>query len=267
MTTQLRFVRVDFYRFKAFERFSLHLRDFNILVGPNNSGKSTVLAAFRILAAAMRKARVRRPTIVRGPTGETFGHTIDIAGISVAEENIFHNYDESQPAYVCFRLSNKNNLTLFFPDRGVCYLIPGGDMGAPRTTSKFKHDFDCQVGFVPILGPVEHRERLYQKEAARLALYNYTAARNFRNIWYHYPDRFGQFRELLNETWPGMDILKPEVDYSHSKPVLHMFCPEERIPREVFWAGFGFQVSDNMDTHASNNRWMSICLRLNGPAG
>jgi predicted ATPase len=50
------FVRVDFSRFKAFDRFSIQLRHFNILVGPNNSGKSTILAAFRILAAAMRKA-------------------------------------------------------------------------------------------------------------------------------------------------------------------------------------------------------------------
>ena len=41
------FVRVDFNHFKAFDRFSLTLRHFNILVGPNNAGKSTILAAFR----------------------------------------------------------------------------------------------------------------------------------------------------------------------------------------------------------------------------
>jgi predicted ATPase len=51
-----RFVRVEFIRFKAFKRFNLSLRHFNILVGPNNAGKSTVLAAFRILAAGMRRA-------------------------------------------------------------------------------------------------------------------------------------------------------------------------------------------------------------------
>ena len=56
MTEIHQFVRVDFHRFKAFENFSVVLRHFNILVGPNNAGKSTILAAFRILAAAMRKA-------------------------------------------------------------------------------------------------------------------------------------------------------------------------------------------------------------------
>jgi predicted ATPase len=51
MTELHHFVRVDFHRFKAFSTFALHLRHFNILVGPNKSGKSTILAAFRILAA------------------------------------------------------------------------------------------------------------------------------------------------------------------------------------------------------------------------
>ena len=41
-----RFVRVDFRRFKAFDRFTLHLRHFNILVGPNDAGKSTVFGYF-----------------------------------------------------------------------------------------------------------------------------------------------------------------------------------------------------------------------------
>ena len=43
------FVRVEFSHFKAFKSFTLTLRHFNILVGPNNAGKSTILAAFRIL--------------------------------------------------------------------------------------------------------------------------------------------------------------------------------------------------------------------------
>jgi predicted ATPase len=54
------FARIEFSRFKAFNRFTLSLRNFNILVGPNNAGKSTILTAFRILAAAMRRAQARR---------------------------------------------------------------------------------------------------------------------------------------------------------------------------------------------------------------
>ena len=249
MTDIHHFVRVDFSRFKAFETFTLHLRHFNILVGPNNAGKSTILAAFRILAAAMRRASTRRPETIIGPQGKTPGYVVDLSTISVAEENIFYNYDKSEAATVKFKLSNKSELTLYFPERGVCYLIADADGETVLTPSRFRSKFNCPIGFVPILGPVEHNENLYEKEAARLALFNYRAARNFRNIWYHYPERFNDFRSALIQTWPGMDIERPAIDISHDKPRLYMFCPEERIPREIFWAGFGFQVWCQMLTH------------------
>lgn len=260
MTETHQFVRVDFRRFKAFDSFTLHLRHFNILVGPNNAGKSTILAAFRILAAAMRKASTRNPEMIRGPEGNKFGYVIDLSAILVAEENLFYNYDESEPATVTFKLSNGNELLLYFPQQGTCYLIPDAQDKLIRTTSSFRSHFNCSVGFVPILGPVEHHEPLFEKEAARLALFNYRAARNFRNIWYHYPEKFDVFRAALIQTWPGMDIEAPKVDVSHQKARLHMFCPEDRIPREIFWAGFGFQVWCQMLTHLIQSSDMALFL-------
>jgi hypothetical protein len=230
------------------------------LVGPNNAGKSTILAAFRILAAAMRRASTRRPEIIKGPGGWTLGYSVDLSAISIAEENIFFNYDDSEPATVRFRLSNQNELILYFPEQRACYLIAEAQGERTDTPSKFRSRFNCQIGFVPILGPVEHNENLFEREAARLALFNYRAARNFRNIWYHYPERFDEFRTALVQTWPGMDIERPTVDLSHGKPRLHMFCPEERIPREIFWAGFGFQVWCQMLTHIIQSKDTALFL-------
>jgi hypothetical protein len=57
-----------------------------------------------------------------------------------------------------------------------------------------------------------------------------------------------------------MDIEPPKVDYTHEKPRLYMFCPEERIPREIFWAGFGFQVWCQMLTHVILAKKVSLFL-------
>jgi energy-coupling factor transporter ATP-binding protein EcfA2 len=258
MTEKHQFTRVDFCRFKAFERFTLNLRHFNILVGPNNSGKSTILAAFRLLAAALGKATSRRPEWEFDDT--TPGYTIDLSAISIAEENIFFNYDDSQPATVTFTLSNRNQLILYFPEHGSCFLLLETYGERVRGPTTFRSQFNCPIGFVPILAPVEHHENLLARKAARLALFNYRAARNFRNIWYHFPEKFDAFRTALIQTWPGMDIESPYVDYSHQKPRLHMFCPEERIPREIFWAGFGFQVWCQMLTHIIQSSDDSVFL-------
>lgn len=254
------FASVKFHRFKAFKEFSIDLKHFNILVGPNNAGKSTVLAAFRILAAALRKASARKAIPVRGPYGTVLGHDVELSSISIAEENIFYNYHDSEVSEIVFRLSNKNTLTLYFPEQGTCLLIPDAQGKQVSEPSNFKKQFNCPIGFVPILGPVEHHEPLYEKEAARLALFNYRAARNFRNIWYHYPEKFDLFRDLLRKTWLGMDILRPELDTSHTRARLHMYCPEQRIPRELFWSGFGFQVWCQMLTHLIQSNDVSLFL-------
>lgn len=259
-TEATRFTRVEFSRFKAFKKFNLSIEHFNILVGPNNAGKSTILTAFRILAAGMRRASSRKTEAIRGPSGLTHGYPIDLVSISVAEENLFFNYDDSEPAFVRFKLSNDNELMLYFPEQGSCFLIAESDGKTTHTPSTFKSSFNCQIGFVPILGPLEHHENLFEKEAARLALFNYRAARNFRNIWYHFPDKFEDFRAALIRTWPGMDVEPPQIDRSHGKPRLHMFCPEDRIPREIFWAGFGFQVWCQMLTHIIQSSNTSIFL-------
>lgn len=244
-----RFTSVRFRNYKAFRHYSVALTPFNVLVGPNNSGKSTILGAFRILAEGMRKARARNPEYITLPDGDQWGYRVSLEDLPVSTENIFNDYDDSIPATVDFRLSNGNELRLVFPEVGSCLLFCRPKSRIVQTTSAFRREYDASVGFVPVLGPVEHEEPLYQKEAARQALLTHRASRNFRNIWYHYPENFDRFRGLLRSTWPGMDVEPPKVDYGSGKPKLFMFCPEERYPREIYWAGFGFQVWCQMLTY------------------
>lgn len=236
----LRIVSVKFLHYKAFSNFSITLHEFNVLVGPNNSGKSTIVGAFRILSEGLRRARAKSPERVQVDGIVMVGYKLNLEGLPVAAENIFHEYDDSKPAKITFKLSNGNSLSLYFPEQESCVLVAEPKSGEIRTPKQFRAAFDVDIGFVPILGPVEQKEPLYGKEAARLALLTSSASRNFRNIWYHYPDDFARFREQVQLTWPGMDIQPPER--SSDLRSLLMFCPEDRSPREICWSGYGFQV-------------------------
>lgn len=244
-----RYVKVEFRNYKALKSYSITLGAFNVLVGPNNAGKSTIIGAFRILAEGMRKASARKPTYVDHPAVKSMAYLVPLSDLPVATENIFTDYDDSEPATIVFELASGNRMKLIFPESEICYLVCLPTAKSVDTPSAFKKAFDAPIGIVPVLGPVEHNEQLYQKDAARLALLTHGASRNFRNIWLHYPEKFEEFRTLIQATWPGMDIQRPEINRSHEKPVLNMFCPEERYPREIFWAGFGFQVWCQMLTY------------------
>ena len=232
---------ISFRNYKAFRRYGLTLHDFNVLVGPNNAGKSTIIGALRILSEGIRKARAKNPEWVEGAKGKQKGYAIELKGLPVSTENVFHDYDESEPAVVTFRTSTGDDLILLFPEKGVCNLFVNSQQPA-RSPAEFRRVFDIKLSFVPVLGPVEHDEKLYKGEAARLALLSHNASRNFRNIWHHFREGFAEFRETIRATWPGMDIEFPELIESNDGSFLRMFCPEDRVPREIFWAGFGFQV-------------------------
>lgn len=252
---------IRYTNYKSFKRFSVALNDFNILVGPNNAGKSTVIGSLKILAEGLRKARSRKPNWINDPENHTIlGYEIDLSQVPVATENVFHNYDDSSPAIIRFRLSDGSYLQVFFPAQRVCFFNYESDKRIVRSPREFNQFVSLEIGYVPILGPVDHTEKLYQKEAARLALLTHTASRNFRNIWYHYNEDFNEFRELVKTTWPGLDISPPEINTSGKENTLNMFCPEERIPREIYWAGFGFQVWCQMLTYIIKNKSSSIFL-------
>lgn len=250
------FTKVHFDRFKAFESFTLIIKSFNVIVGPNNAGKSTILAAFRILAAGIRKANSKNPELLNDYS--KYGYRVSITQLSIAENNIFYNYDDSAEASIVFYLSNKNKIKVVFtPDR-QCFMIPESVNRVVKSVGDFKKEFNCPISYIPILGPLEHDEPRFEKEAARVALYNFGASRNFRNIWFHFNEDFEIFRDLIRKTWPGVDVHSPEVIFNSDRPILRMFTEENRILREISWSGFGFQVWCQMITYIIRSKESSL---------
>ena len=115
--TQVRIRRIEFLNFKAFGNYSLILGDVNILVGPNNCGKSTVIGALRTLDAAVRYARTRPPTRVQLSEDTAIGYRIPAESVPISLENVQTDYNGAE-ARVMFQLNNGNMLNLIFPKFG-----------------------------------------------------------------------------------------------------------------------------------------------------
>jgi energy-coupling factor transporter ATP-binding protein EcfA2 len=220
----------------------------NILVGPNNSGKSTILSAFRVLSAGLRKASSKAPELVHAPDGgQQAGYRIFDDSLPISIENV-HTDDSDADTIISFRLSNKNEIVIYFPADGGCVLIPETTGRRVSRPAAFRSAFPIGVGIVPVLGPVEHQERIISEDTVRRDLYTHRASRHFRSYWYHNPDGFSEFSELIHKTWPDMEISRP-VRGGKFLDELVMVCEESGKPRELFWSGFGFQVWCQLLTH------------------
>ena len=241
---------VKFRNFKALRDYSVSLRRMNVLVGPNNSGKSTVLSAFRVLEQALRTGRARRASQVQTHMGHrSYGHVISENTVPISLENVHFNYDSSD-SRIEIRDSNGNQLFLFFPvDGGVTMYwdTVGKDVVTP---SAFRKAFPYEVQVIPVLGPIEQNELVVTDETVRRAAGTPRASRHFRNYWWKNPKGFDDFQTLVEKTWPGMSIGKPEITADMERR-LTMFVSENRIDRELFWSGLGFQIWCQLLTHIS----------------
>lgn len=221
----------------------------NVLVGPNNSGKSTIISALRILEVALRRAKSKNAERVRIPDGRYgHGHHLSLNQLSVSLENVATDYN-SEDSRIEFRLSNRNKLHLYFPSDGGCTLYWETEGPAVTTAGRFVTAFPIAVQVVPVLGPLEHKEAYVTEETVRESLSTHRASRHFRNYWRYYPDGWQLFADMIEATWSGMKIQRPELHVASKQ--LTMFVSEDRIDREIYWAGFGFQVWCQLLTHIS----------------
>ena len=242
---------VKFSNFKALRNYSVSLQRMNVLVGPNNSGKSTVLSAFRVLEQALRRARSRSPSRVITHTGRmSWGHNIPVNTIPISLENVHSDYADSDSS-IEVRYTRGNTLYLLFPaDGGVTMYWETKTQKLPTTPSTFQKAFPDIVQTIPVLGPVEQHEPVVADDTVRRAAGTPVASRHFRNYWRKNPDGFEKFRCLVESTWPRMSIRKPErPDVLEDR--LTMFVSENRIDRELYWAGLGFQIWCQLLTHIS----------------
>ena len=257
-------VRVRFENFKALGDFTIQLNAMNIIVGPNNSGKSTVISAFRLLEFGLRRANARRPERVPDlprQLSEHFqadGYQITQELTSVPLRNI-HTDLESVATTVVFTLSNRNSLCIYFPadDIGVymlCGTESGKYIGSPR---EFRRHYPIAINAIPVLGPLDEFEKPVSIETVRSNLPTHRASGNFRSYWYAGEGDFEEFRALMLETWPGVEILPTELLHGTT---LAMFCLEGNMERELFWAGFGYQIWCQLLTHVVRGRQASLLV-------
>ena len=142
-----RITSVNFTQFKAFPRYALSLEHMNILVGPNNSGKSTIIGGVRALATALRVARSRAPERLDLPDGRRIGYRIHESSLPISLENVHTDYSLVD-SKLTFTLNNGNRLHLVFPGAGGCFLVPEVPGETVRSVATFKRYFPIMLTVV-----------------------------------------------------------------------------------------------------------------------
>jgi hypothetical protein len=252
-------VSIKFKDFKRLGNFTVTAGPGNIFVGPNNSGKSSILDAFRLLDACLRHTRTVRPHLISNDLGAFDGHNIPDSVLPFHLSNSVTNYGDNG-ARIAF--THENGTTAYIdidPSLSVQFFVDANGRRL-QTSAKIREAFPIDLVIVPTLSPLESDEILVQPETVRRNRNTRLAARTFRNIWHLEDDAvFESFRERVERAWPGIKLQPPELVRA-TPPRVEMYFEEDRVTREVQWAGFGFQVWLQIHTHLIRGNRDSILV-------
>lgn len=270
---------VDLRHFKAFERFTLNLNGDAYLIGPNNAGKSTLIAAIRGTARMLRVARARNPTVARRD-GSRLIRAFALSGerLGVVEENIRHEFRLAESrlrvkfdggasitaVWPAVSSEDDSNSDLDDDEEGAepfFYLeIEGGRQVRP---AEVRAAFPV-VGIIPALTPVEMAEEVRGDEYVREQSEGRLLSRHFRNHLRMLDDEgaLADFLAFAAPWVPEVELHRLETRTGTQGQFLDFYYTDigRRTLKEVSWAGDGMQVWFQLLLHVFRLRNVDVLV-------
>lgn len=239
--------------FKAFERFRVRFHEDAYLVGPNNAGKSTVIAALRAVANMARIAsRTGAAQSLEIDGFEQVGHWFTGAQVGLVDENLRHEFHQVETRLKA-QFTSGALLEAIWPvdeDGGFFYVLSKDNVNLMRAGAV--REVLPSVGVVPVLSPVDHSEELLSEKYVRANLDGRLASRHFRNQLHllelepskNYANRLEEFKAFARPwlTELKLTTLNLRTGGGRTSFDLNYEEPGSRIEKEIFWAGDGVQI-------------------------
>jgi hypothetical protein len=233
----------------AFERFRLDLRGDAYLAGPNNAGKSTLIAAIRVTAQMLRIATRRNPPdVFQDGNEQVLGYPFADSQVDLDAPNLRHEFREVDTR-VTVRFRGGGVLTAVWPegsDDSFFYLQRG--RASINNVQQARNTFP-QIETIPVLAPVDNEEELLTPKYVRENLEGRLASRHFRNQLVLLDDEgskedFNAFIAFATRWTPELKIKGLDRHMGDKNMILDLYYtePGRRSEKEIVWAGDGVQI-------------------------
>ena len=266
----MRIQQLDLWSFKAFQRFTMHLGTSAFLVGPNNAGKSTLIAAARAAAGMLEHASRRTPTGSR-IHGERRArtHLLRADQYGLVTENLRHQFRSGESA-VSIRTDTDLILTGVWPDddddNPDPYFYLRRPDERPILQPQAVRELTGQIGIIPGLYPLNRTESVLDETYVRSHVQGRRSSQHARNqlLLIMNSGGFEEFKEFVTGWLPEIEELSVETREGE-KPgdrELDVFVRErgDRMPKELYWVGDGMQIFVQILTHLWHLRSADVVI-------
>ena len=231
--------------FRCFEDHTVPLRSTSVIVGENNSGKSTIIDALHLISIISQRYRSLafrdppnwsdQPKRFKGvrpslkDTGLSFGETV------------FHRY-QGPPATITARFATGHALTIEIGREAEVFAVVA-DQHGPITSKGEAYDVNLPtVSILPEVGPLRREEKIIERDRVRMLLSSVLAPSHFRNQLNLLSGNYQSFKQLVESTWPEVRLNEFRGRGKPLGTVLELEIRNRDFAAEVADMGNGLQI-------------------------
>jgi energy-coupling factor transporter ATP-binding protein EcfA2 len=232
--------------FRKFEDYRVDFDERNLLVGPNNAGKSTVIEALRLISIVVNRfgsLNFESPPdwldgieAARGVSPSTRGLDFDLG------RETFHHYADP-PATLEATFDAGAQVRVYVGAGAEVFAVIRDGDGVELHTKREAKAFDIpRIGIQPQVGPLARHERPLADHYVKGALDSTLAPTHFRNQLRLLEHHFDAFKAIAEQTWPELRIDGVELAGLGDGLHLELYLRDGPFVGEAAGMGHGLQM-------------------------
>jgi len=236
--------------FRGFDDHVVPLREFTVIVGANNAGKSTLVEALRLVALVVGRLLSgtaqftgvpdwleNHSDAYRGTQPSRRGRRLEGYGTST-----FYHYG-TPPSMITASFSSGSSVAVFVGPDGEVHGVARDREGRGVGTAAEAKSLDLSpIAIQPQVAPLLRKETILLEETVRRGEGTYLAPQHFRNQLFFFNNGWADFKEMAEANWPGLQIRELRGDHMHPKEPLELDVRDGDFVGEVNLMGHGLQM-------------------------
>ena len=234
---------INLENFKGFANHKILFRDFSVVIGRNNAGKSSAFDALRIIATAIARFKIGKFTARPIWLDGTGTGVVPLTAEPLRNpETLFFRY-QPPPAVIEAKFSNGSRITTYIGEEGVIYAEATTPLGRDADSKSRIQECDFpSISILPQIRPFEDTERVLKQDYVRRCIDTQLSSRHFRNQIRYMHEHFEVFRTLFQQTWNGLRISEFISEDSKYDDYLSLMLMDDGFVAEASNFGHGLQM-------------------------
>lgn len=238
----IEYIKLENYR--CFEKTRVKLKNNVVIAGKNNSGKSTIIEALRMVAYACRKSVqtiYKEAPYEMEISGREKGIKIDVDSLKIDLRGVVYFYRGSF-AFIEAGLKNGCKIKIKINNEYAFALLYDSEGNNIKYKSKAIENQLDNIQILPQIGLIKESEKILVKATIERDKDTYLSSRHFRNELLLHKDKYWKnFKMIAEDTWSGLKL--KEVNYDvFSSEYIRFMVQESGFVAEVGLMGSGLQM-------------------------